>query len=144
MIFAAARPDLVTFDGDLYTRPDGAIRSDVTLAEGSVYTVVSERVQVTADSLRAQGDVGEFFARFTDPERRELLDPYLAVPNSTTQRTLDLAADLRTPGSPTYDTIIAYQSWLASNTEYDLNAPVPAGWSRCCRRLPVRLTAWIL
>ena len=126
VIFAATRPSLVTLDGDLYPRPDGAIRSDVTLTKGSVYTVVSERVQVTAELLRRQGDVAAFFARFADPGQRELLDPYLAVPESTTQRTLDLATELRTPGASTYDTILAYQAWLSQNTAYDLDAPVPA------------------
>lgn len=125
VVFAAARPDVVTIDGSLYTRPDGALRSDVTLNSGSVYTVVSRRVQVTAESLRAQGDVAEFFAGVVDDARRELLAPYLEIPASTTQRTLDLATELRPPSGGTYDTIMAYQNWLSLHTEYDVNAPVP-------------------
>ena len=52
VVFAAPRPVQVIFDGSLWTRPDGALRSDVTLTAGSVYTVVSERLQVDAEILR--------------------------------------------------------------------------------------------
>jgi len=125
VVFAASRPVQVIFDGSLWTRPDSALRSDVTLTKGSVYTVISERVRVDADILRSQGDLGEFFAGFRQMAGDEI-DPFLAVPDSTTQRTIDLAATLRTPGESTYDTILAYEAWLGANTEYDLDAPVPA------------------
>ncbi len=125
VVFAAPRPVQVIFDGSLWTRPDGALRSDVTLTRGSVYTVISERVRVDADILRAQGDLGEFFAGFREMAGGEL-DPFLAMPESTTQRTIDLATTLRAPGQSTYDTILAYEAWLGANTEYDLDAPVPA------------------
>jgi protein-glutamine gamma-glutamyltransferase len=126
VVFAAPRPVQVIFDGSLWTRPDGALRSDVTLSAGSVYTVISERPLVDADILRAQGDLGEFFAGFREVAGGDELDPFLEVPESTTQRTIDLATMLRTPGESTYDTILAYESWLGANTEYDLDAPVPA------------------
>ena len=116
VVFAAARPRQVIFDGSLWTRPDGALRSDVVLAPGSVYTVVSERVAVTGDMLRAQGDLGEFYASFRDAagDGEPFLDPFLELPESTTQRTIDLAADLR--AGSTYDTILAYERWLGSTT----------------------------
>ncbi|HSP29140.1 MAG TPA: transglutaminaseTgpA domain-containing protein [Ilumatobacteraceae bacterium] len=126
VVFAAPRPVQVIFDGSLWTRPDGALRSDVTLTAGSVYTVISERPQVDADILRAQGDLGEFFSGFREVAGGGELDPFLALPESTTQRTIDLATSLRTPGESTYDTILAYEEWLGTNTEYDLDAPVPA------------------
>jgi transglutaminase-like putative cysteine protease/uncharacterized protein (DUF58 family) len=126
VVFAAQRPVQVIFDGSLWTRPDGALRSDVTLTAGSVYTVVSERVQVDAEILRAQGDVGEFFAEFIEMSGGGQIQPFLELPESTTQRTIDLATSLRTPGESTYDTILAYEAWLGANTEYDLDAPVPA------------------
>jgi protein-glutamine gamma-glutamyltransferase len=126
VVFAAPRPVQVIFDGSLWTRPDGALRSDVTLTAGSVYTVISERPQVDARILRAQGDLGEFFAGFRTMAGGEELDPFLELPESTTQRTVDLATTLRTPGESTYDTILAYEAWLGANTEYDLDAPVPA------------------
>ena len=126
VVFAAARPAQVIFDGTLWTRPDGALRSDVTLTAGSVYTVISDRVQVDADILRSQGDLGEFFAGFRAMAGGDELEPFLDLPASTTQRTIDLATSLRTPGASTYDTILAYEAWLGANTEYDLDAPVPA------------------
>ena len=126
VVFAAQRPVQVIFDGALWTRPDGALRSEVTLTAGSVYTVVSERLQVDAEILRAQGDIGEFFAGFIDTSGGEQIEPFLELPESTTQRTIDLATSLRTPGESTYDTILAYEAWLGANTEYDLDAPVPA------------------
>ncbi len=126
VVFAAARPVQVIFDGTLWTRPDGALRSDVTLTAGSVYTVISDRVQVDADILRTQGDLGEFFAGFRAMAGGDELEPFLELPDSTTQRTIDLATSLRTPGESTYDTILAYEAWLGANTEYDLDAPVPA------------------
>lgn len=126
VVFAAARPSTIVFDGTIWTRPDGALRSDVTLGDGSAYTVVSERARVTADVLRRQGDVAMTFAAIDDPRADALLAPYLAVPKSTSQRTRDLAGQLAPAGQSTYDTILAYEAWLAANTSYDLDAPVPA------------------
>ncbi|MGK0274426.1 MAG: transglutaminase-like putative cysteine protease/uncharacterized protein (DUF58 family) [Ilumatobacter sp.] len=126
VVFAASRPDVLTFDGSVWTRPDGSMRSNVTLNKGSVYTVVSQRVQVTPDLLQSQGDIATTFADIDNPELQARLAPYLALPESTTQRTLDLAATLRQPGDSTYQTILRYQQWLGENTGYDLNAPVPA------------------
>jgi transglutaminase-like putative cysteine protease len=126
IVFAAQRPVQVIFDGSLWTRPDGALRSDVTLTAGSVYTVVSERIQVDADILRAQGDVGAFFTSFSEMSGGAEIQPFLELPPSTTTRTIELAASLRAPGASTYDTILAYEAWLGANTEYDLDAPVPA------------------
>jgi len=124
VIFGAARPDTVIFDGAVFARPDGSIRADRSLNSGTVYTVVSDRVPVTAETLRAQGDVGERFATVTAPGALDLLAPYLAIPETTTDRTLDLARQLSVRGS-TYDTVLAMQDWMAANTVYDLDAPVP-------------------
>jgi transglutaminase-like putative cysteine protease len=126
IVFAAYRAEQVIFDGSLWTRPDGALRSDVTLTAGSVYTVISQRPQVNADILRSQGDLGAFFAGFRDVVGGDEIDPFLELPESTSQRTIDLATTLRSPGQSTYDTILAYEAWLGANTEYDLDAPVPA------------------
>jgi transglutaminase-like putative cysteine protease len=126
VVFAAYRPEQVVFDGTIWTRPDGALRSDVTLTEGSVYTVVSDRLQVTPQILRAQGDIGVVFDEFRQVDAGEIIEPFLTIPDSTTHRTIELAEQLRTPGESTYDTILAYQDWFAANTVYDLNAPVPA------------------
>jgi transglutaminase-like putative cysteine protease len=126
VVFAAYRPEQLVFDGTVWTRPDGALRSDVTLTKGSVYTVVSDRLQVTPEILRAQGDISDIFDEFREVDSANVLEPFLAIPDTTTARTIELAEQLRTPGESTYDTIQAYQAWLSTNTVYDLNAPVPA------------------
>lgn len=121
LVFAAARPSTLVFDGGVYLRPDGALRADRTLTAGSIYTVVSRRAQVTEEWLREQGDVADWFTPALGDPR---LAPLLALPESTSDRTIELADSLRVDGS-TYDTIRAYERWLAENTEYDLDAPVP-------------------
>ncbi len=123
VVFAATRADTIIFDGSVTTRSDGALRADRTLNPGTVYSVVSRRVEVTAEMLDAQGDLGNRFAPFA--ERAELAD-FLAVPESTSDETIRLADELLVEGS-TYATILAYQDWIAENTEYDLHAPVPDG-----------------
>ena len=125
VLFAAPRASTVIFDGTVWTRPDGALRSDTTLTDGSVYTVVSQRVSVTPELLRAQGDVSDVFATFTDGGSQAILAPYLELPTSTSARTIALADDLAQPGRSTYDTVLAYEGWIGANTAYDLNAPVP-------------------
>ena len=73
--------------------------------------------------LEAQGDIAERFAPFAD--RAELV-PFLTIPDSTTERTVALAEQLVVDGS-TYRTILAYERWIAEQTGYDLNAPIPDG-----------------
>jgi protein-glutamine gamma-glutamyltransferase len=125
LLYAASRPDQVIVDGRVSQRPDGALLSDVTLTAGSVYTVVSEQVLVAAEDLRAQGDLGVLFDQFRSAVGGVEIDPFVEIPPSTTQRTVELASSLRQP--TTYDTILAYERWLGANTRYDLDAPVPDG-----------------
>ena len=126
VVFAATRATRLIFDGTVWARPDGALRSDVTLTAGSVYTVLSQRLQVDADVLRAQGDLGALFGQYRAATGDRSIDPFLQLPASTTRRTIELATELRRDGEPTYDTIQRYQAWIAANVEYDLDAPVPA------------------
>jgi len=115
IVFAANRPQRVLLDAPLWARPDGALRADVVLPAGSAYTVVSQRSRATAAGLRADGDV----TLFGSPA------PYVQLPDSTTQRTRDLAATLATGQANTYDVILSIQAWLAANITYSLDAPVP-------------------
>ena len=55
VMFAAYRPIQAIVDADVWTRDDGAIRASTVLTEGSIYTVVSARPQVTAELLRSAG-----------------------------------------------------------------------------------------
>lgn len=124
VVFAASRPDTVVFDGALEPRPDGSIRADRRLTAGTIYTVVSQRVQTTPAMLHEQGDIAQRFAAVADPRARPIIDPYLALPATVSDRTLELAEQLEVPGS-TYETVMAYQRWIAETTVYDLDAPVP-------------------
>jgi transglutaminase-like putative cysteine protease len=139
VVFAAYRPTRVIFDGAVWRRPDGALRSDVVLTAGAVYTVVSERPEVTTESLRAQGDVAERVAamrangeRADPPEQvfRPDLDAgsllrYLEVPASTTERTRALASALAAKTDTTFDLVREIEAWIGANVVYDLDAPTP-------------------
>ena len=123
IVFAATRAETLVFDGSVTNRSDGALRADRTISDGTVYSVVSQRVDVTAEMLNAQGELGDRFAPFAD---RAEVAPFLDIPPSTSSRTIELAEALRVDGS-TYGTILAYQQWIAQNTRYDLNSPIPDG-----------------
>jgi transglutaminase-like putative cysteine protease len=114
IVFAANQPDRVLLDAPLWQRPDGALRADVVLPKGSAYTVVSQRSGVTASRLRDQGK----FETNAPPM-------YTNVPNSTSERTRDLARQLAVGSASHYDTILAIQGWLGSHVTYNLDAPVP-------------------
>jgi transglutaminase-like putative cysteine protease len=116
----------VVVDAEVWPQDDGTLRSSVVLPKGSVYTVVSHRVPVTAETLRAQGDVGAMLTA----AGRAAFAAYLEVPPSTAPATTALAdelADRATIGSvrTTYDVAITYQQWFRENIQYDLDAPVP-------------------
>ena len=116
LVFAATSPRRVLLDAPLWQRPDGALRADVVLPAGSAYTVVSSRSNPTADSLRAEGVLDAHGAPST----------FMQVPDSTTDRVRALATQLATGSPSTYDTILAIETWLNANVQYDLDAPVPA------------------
>jgi protein-glutamine gamma-glutamyltransferase len=122
ILFAAYRPDQVLFDGDLFQRSDGALRTDLVLTAGSVYTVISERPLVTPAALDRQGIVAD---RLTTAGKNAFV-LYLEVPASTTARTVQLADELAAESTSTYDLVRRMESWLATNVQYDLGAPVPA------------------
>ena len=121
VIFAAYRPIQAIVDADVWTRDDGAIRASTVLTEGSIYTVVSARPQVTAEQLRREGPIGERLTRLG----RQMLDRYLAVPESTTPQTIALADQLAAGHVSTYDVVLAYEQWMADNVQYDLDSPLP-------------------
>ncbi len=121
LVFHANRPLQVIIDADVWTRPDGAIRASTVLPEGSIYTVVSGRARVDAAMLARQGLIG---SRLTGPGR-QALGRYLELPVSTTPETVALANELARGQTSTYGVVRAYESWMAENVEYDLDAPLP-------------------
>lgn len=123
LVLGAHRPTRLAAVGGVWVRPDGTLRSTSTFGAGSVYTVMSTRTLVTAEMLAAQGDVA-LAVPAGDPLG---LDRYLQVPESTSQRTRDLADQLFDAAPSTYDGIRAAEAWLRENVTYDLHAPLPAG-----------------
>ncbi len=121
VIFHASRPTQVVADTNVWTRPDGALRASTVLPEGSIYTVVSDRVRVDAARLRRQGLIGLRLNRLG----RQVLERYLDVPASTTPETIALANELAAGHESTYDVVRAYEAWMSDNVEYDLDAPLP-------------------
>ncbi len=116
IVFAAASPERVfwPFD-DAYQMSDGTMRGGDTLAEGTVYSVVSRRVAVTPALLRSH-----------DP-LRGLVDPatsrrYTRIPELR-PRVRELAQALAAGSPSTYDTIQAMTRWIATHTKYSLNPP---------------------
>jgi transglutaminase-like putative cysteine protease len=122
VVFAAASARQVYFPAaGLRVDAGGSIRSPILLDEGLVYSVVSE-VPVTDARLlrRAQplrtADLGGDMA------------PYLQLPASLPARVGQLATHITRGRATAYDQVIAVQSWLRANTEYDLEVPRdPAG-----------------
>ena len=121
LVFHASRPNQVIAEADLWTRSDGALRASTTIPDGSIYTVVSDRVRVDASILRRQGLIQN---RLTDLGRN-VFTRYLAVPDTTSAETVALADELAAGATSTYDVIRAYEAWMTDNVEYDLNAPLP-------------------
>lgn len=121
ILFGAYRPARVVAEGGVVLRSDGALRTDVTLTAGAVYTVVSERHLVTPAVLEQQGVVS---SRLTQAGR-DAFAMYLQVPDSTTDRTIELADQLATGSTSTYDLVRRMETWIRANVQYDLDAPVP-------------------
>jgi transglutaminase-like putative cysteine protease len=121
VLFHAYQPDELVIDAEVWGRQDGALRASTVLPAGSVYTVVSSRRPVTPEWLRRSGMVG---ARLS-PMGRDAFARYLAVPDSTTAETRELAAELAAGYDTTYDIVRAYEAWIDANVTYDLYAPLP-------------------
>src|SRR5439155_26898291 len=86
LIFGAAVPAELYFPVDrVYQLHDGTLRAATDIGHGDVYTVVSRRPDVTAETLRA-ADAGTI--RLDD----QALGRYTQLPPSTTARVRSLAA----------------------------------------------------
>ena len=116
VMFAAATPSQVFWPFDqAYQLSDGTLRGGDTLAPGTVYSVISKRLRVTADLLR-----------FADPRRgyidRSTYNRYTALP-AIPERVRALAEQLAASAPTTYDAIQAMTNWIATHTQYSLNPP---------------------
>lgn len=99
--------------------PNGELRADPPLRRGETYWVESVRAPVTADVLRAHDP------RSTDGYQADPADLQLpAVP----ARVLQLARTVAAGAPTTYDTVVAFERWIAAHTRYTLDIPtLPAG-----------------
>lgn len=112
VLLAAAKAEKVYFpSGGLRVDRYGSIRAPILLDQGLVYSVVS-RVPAVPDALLAQ-------VRPPNPEALSFA-PYLQLPPSTTQRERALAAQLAQGSASEQETVLRVQSWLQTNTVYDL------------------------
>jgi len=124
LVFAAYRPARVYIDASVWVRPDGALRADTTLEKHAIYTVVSRRPRVTNELLLQQGgpEAGPLQRLWTSPSMQR---QYTRLPDSTSSRVRALALALTASHPAVVDKVRAIEDWLATNTTYDLSAPVP-------------------
>jgi transglutaminase-like putative cysteine protease len=113
VLFGADRIDEVFFPaGGLRSDREGAVRAPIILDRGLVYSVISEVPIVPEAVLRALPD--------PDATSVRALRRYLQVPEGTPDRVGDLAREITVGASNPYERALAVQTWLQTNTEYDL------------------------
>ena len=119
LIFAADRPMQVYFPASTAQLDNyRSIRSPILLDEGLIYSVVSLVPDPRPQELETSP------AEWPKP----FLDRYTQLPSDIPPRVVVLAHRI-TDGQPTvYDKVEAVQSWLQSNTRYNLDIPAdPVG-----------------
>ena len=121
VLFTAAWPQAVYFPGGgLRTDPDLSIRAPIYLDEGLVYSVESTVPTITGEDLAQLPP--------TRPSRSRYLDRFLQLPAELPARDRALADQITRGAQNEYDAVMAVQSWLQTNTRYDLSVPrEPAG-----------------
>ncbi|ELZ79226.1 transglutaminase [Haloferax gibbonsii ATCC 33959] len=116
---AAWRPVAVSGDieNETLVTQQGNLRPDRAVEIGETYNVTSAVPQYTAASLRRTG---------TDyPD--EIRERYLALPDSTSDRVRDRAAEITGDAETPYDKAVAVEEWLEANKEYSLRVSRPDG-----------------
>lgn len=112
VLFGAARIERAYFPSSgLRIDRHGSITSPILLDEGLVYSVVSEVPAVPFQILRTLPS--------PDPGARPLAR-YLQLPEDQPARVGALARELTAGTSSEADAVVAVQSWLRTNTVYDL------------------------
>jgi len=117
VLFAAAQPQTVYFpSGALRTDADLSIRAPIFLDQGLVYSVESAVPAVSP------GDLAQL------PPMRHLPDHgyyarFLQLPDELPGRDRRLADQITAGARNEYAAVMAVQSWLQTNTRYDLTVP---------------------
>ncbi|NPV09983.1 MAG: hypothetical protein HPY83_18720 [Anaerolineae bacterium] len=113
LLYAVADPVALDSDLRLYWRGE----DDLAFLKAPLgrYSVVSEVLQVTQAQLRSAGTNYPAWVR----------ERYLTLPE-VPQRVVDLAAEVAGGADNPYDRLVAIQSYLRLNYDYDLQVPQPA------------------
>ncbi|MDP9329243.1 MAG: transglutaminaseTgpA domain-containing protein [Actinomycetota bacterium] len=112
VLFSASTASQVYFpSGGLVVDRDASIRSPILLDEGLVYSVVSSVPIYTNDDLRWAGP------------RVQGMSNYLQLPATMPSRVAELARQITAGSSDEVDRVEAVQSWIHSNTQYNLDVP---------------------
>lgn len=114
-LFAAAQPDVIWFDGGVSVDDNGSLRTDISLSEGAVYSVVSSRGAASPAQLRTAGG-----GRVPGPLRK-----YLQLPSDLPPRVATLAREVTSEARTDYDRVKAIEDYLSENYRYSLESPVP-------------------
>lgn len=116
-------PDIIGSDRQMFvtsaTRPDGVeqismVQSKYVLQQGEVYNSASRMSVATQNQLRE--------ASLNYPE---WADSYVALPDTVTERTRDLAEELAASEDNPYDTAIAIQNYLREHITYNDQIDAP-------------------
>jgi transglutaminase-like putative cysteine protease len=117
VLFTAAWPQTVYFPGGgLRVDPDLSIRAPIYLDEGLVYSVESTVPTVTGEDLAQLSPMRPL-------PRSQYLDRFLQLPDELPPRDRTLADEITAGAGNEYDAVMAVQSWLQTNTRYDLTVP---------------------
>jgi transglutaminase-like putative cysteine protease len=115
----AWRPVAVSGDisSDTLVTQQGNIRPSRTIGTDENFTVTSAVPQYTPASLRRTG---------TDyPD--DIRERYLALPDSTSDRVRERAAEITGDAETPYDKAVAIENWLEANKAYSLQVSRPEG-----------------
>jgi protein-glutamine gamma-glutamyltransferase len=117
VLFTAAWPQTVYFpSGGLRADPDLSIRAPIYLDEGLVYSVESAVPTTTPEQLSRLGPIGSL-------AHDRYLGRFLQLPDELPERDRRLAEQLTAGATSEYDSVMAVESWLRTNTRYDLTVP---------------------
>lgn len=94
----------------------GGIRIGAALEAGTIYSVISERVDVPAETLRT----------VTAMDVPADMQKYLQLPDTITERTRRLAEDLTRAAPTPYDQVMAIKDYLRTSIPYDFYPPPQA------------------
>ncbi len=114
-VFAAGIPERLFFEGGVGIDQLGGLRTQSTLTEGSVYSVISSVGVASAEELRQAHGGGPRGG----PGR------YLAIPEVVPQRVRDLATSVTAGLTNNYDRAKAVETYLRNTYLYQLDSPVP-------------------